>query len=49
MLVFRGEGLTLAPMPNGEFVTMLKAGEGMDIAIDPFFQPGQLMLPEFRP
>ena len=32
--VYRGNGLTVITKPNGEFVTLLKSGEGMDLGIE---------------
>ena len=36
LMIFRGEGLTAAVKLDGEWVTLLKAGEGMDLGIDAF-------------
>ena len=31
--VFKGEGVTILLKPNGEFITILQSGKGMDLAI----------------
>jgi hypothetical protein len=36
--IFRGRGLTLVMKPSGEWVTLLRSGEGLDLAIEKFFQ-----------
>ncbi|MGE5787669.1 MAG: hypothetical protein ACM3ZE_23955, partial [Myxococcales bacterium] len=33
MNIYRGQGLTVVTKTNGEFVTVLKSGEGLDKAI----------------
>ncbi|MFC1641667.1 hypothetical protein ACFL5O_03110 [Myxococcota bacterium] len=33
MNIFRGNGLTVVAKPGGEFVTVLKSGQGLDKAI----------------
>lgn len=31
--IYRGSGVTIAIKPNGEFITILKTGEGLDLGI----------------
>lgn len=31
--IYRGNGMTVATKPNGEFVTLLETGKGMDLSI----------------
>ncbi|WGU92299.1 hypothetical protein QJQ58_17100 [Paenibacillus dendritiformis] len=31
--IYRGNGMTVATKPNGEFVTLLEMGKGMDLSI----------------
>lgn len=33
MNIYRGQGLTIVTKTNGEWVTLLQSGEGMDLAI----------------
>ena len=33
MNIYRGQGLTVVTKQGGEFVTVLKSGEGLDLAI----------------
>lgn len=40
MMVYRGEGLTLITKQDGEFVTLLRSGEGRDLGLMEYVPPG---------